>query len=86
MRFAKPLDEALIRTIAAHTKKIVTIEENTCIGGLFGAVSEIVAGSGVSVCPIALPDAFVEHGSQNILRDKYCLSAQSMAEHIRQWL
>jgi 1-deoxy-D-xylulose-5-phosphate synthase len=86
MRFAKPIDEALIRAIAAKTKKLVTIEENTRIGGLFSAVAEIVAGSGVPVCPIALPDAFVEHGSQKILLEKYCFSAEAMADAIMKWL
>ncbi|MCX5778121.1 MAG: 1-deoxy-D-xylulose-5-phosphate synthase [Elusimicrobia bacterium] len=86
MRFLKPIDESLIKTIASKTKKFITIEENTCVGGLFGAVTEIVAHSNVSVYPIALPDAFVEHGSQMILRGKYCLDADTMAAAIMKCL
>lgn len=85
MRCAKPLDEALIKSAAARTKKLVTIEENSRVGGLYSAVCEIVAGTGCAVLPIALPDAFVEHGSQQVLRTKYGLSAETMASAIAAW-
>lgn len=86
MRYAKPLDEAVITSAAARTKKLVTLEENSRVGGLYSAVCEIVSGTGCAVLPIALPDAFVEHGSLQILREKYGLSADAMAASIAAWL
>jgi 1-deoxy-D-xylulose-5-phosphate synthase len=43
MRFVKPLDEALVREIAASHELLVTIEENAIMGGAGAAVSEFLA-------------------------------------------
>ena len=84
-RFAKPLDGALLADIAGHIKLLVTVEENTLAGG-FG--SSVVAGlqeagiSDVRVKRIGIPDEFVEHGTQAILRAKYNLDAGGITRQI----
>jgi 1-deoxy-D-xylulose-5-phosphate synthase len=85
MRFAKPLDSDLVRRLAHETGKIAVVEENSCIGGLYGAVCELLAGSNTAVLPIALPDQFIEHGAQSLIRDKYGFSAQKIAAAIMEW-
>jgi 1-deoxy-D-xylulose-5-phosphate synthase len=66
MRFVKPLDEALVATIAAEHRAIVTLEENVIAGGAGSAVLEQLQriGATIPVLQIGVPDAFVEHGSR----------------------
>lgn len=87
MRFVKPIDEELIISLANQTKHIVTVEENTLMGGFGSAVMEAVHKGDVSHCRIkciGIPDAFVEHGNMNILREKYGLTSDGIVEQIRQ--
>ncbi|MBU0951757.1 MAG: 1-deoxy-D-xylulose-5-phosphate synthase [Elusimicrobia bacterium] len=85
MRYIKPLDEKLIGNISKKAKKIVTLEEGVLTGGLGSAIKEIVSGPDVKILNIALPDKFIEHGSQDILRNKYGLSSDKMFETIKKW-
>jgi 1-deoxy-D-xylulose-5-phosphate synthase len=66
MRFAKPLDEGLVRSLAATHECIVTIEENAIAGGAGSAVSECLAAAGMGreVHRVGIPDRFIEHGSR----------------------
>jgi len=63
MRFVKPLDEALVREIAAGHELLVTVEENAIMGGAGAAVSEFLARENIlkSVLHLGLPDVYVEH-------------------------
>lgn len=82
-RFVKPMDEELIVKHAEKTKKIVTIEENVVQGGFGSAVNEVITKWGIRDCQIVtlgLPDRFIEHGAQSILRDKYGIQARSIFE------
>ena len=64
MRFAKPLDEALVLELARSHEGLVTIEEGCVMGGAGSAVLECLAAHGmaVPVLQLGLPDQFVEHG------------------------
>ena len=86
MRFLKPLDEVMLTTVLEKYKKFVVIEENAVLGGLSSAVSEFFTGKDAKLLKIALPDQFIEHGSQKILRDKYGLSAEKIAQSVSNWL
>ncbi len=87
-RFVKPLDEELICDLAAQTGKVVTVEENVLPGGFGSAVTECLADRGlkVSLKRIGLPDKFIEHGSPQILRQKYGLTAEKLLQGIYSWL
>ena len=63
MRFVKPLDEALVLQMAAEHELLVTIEENSIMGGAGAAVSEFLARENIlkSVLHLGLPDVYVEH-------------------------
>jgi len=85
-RFVKPLDADRILTLARKIPRILTIEENILQGGFGSAVLECLmdAGlSGVTVRRLGIPDAFVEHGSQALLRAKYGLDAAGIAAAAR---
>jgi 1-deoxy-D-xylulose-5-phosphate synthase len=79
-RFVKPLDEELILEYAKKTKRVVTVEENTLIGGFGSAVAELLMEKGIKVKfkRIALPDKFVEHGDLKNLRKKYSLDEEGI--------
>ena len=64
-RFAKPLDEELVRRLAREHEVLVTIEEGA-IGGFGAQVLHFLAGSGIldgglKVRPMVLPDRFIDH-------------------------
>ncbi len=84
-RFVKPLDSSLILDVARRTKRVVTVEENALWGGFGSAVVELLDGSHITdlrVERIGLPDEFVEHGSQGVLRAKYNLDADGIAQRV----
>ncbi len=64
MRFVKPLDDDLILSLAANHDLLVTIEENTIMGGAGSAVLESLERKGISisVLQLGLPDTFIDQG------------------------
>ncbi len=87
-RFLKPLDRELLSGEARRTGVVVTIEENVLAGGFGSAVLELLAEEGLSprVLCLGLPDAFVEQGSQDELRERYGFDAAGIARGIRSFL
>ena len=86
MRWAKPLDEALVRELATTHDALVTVEEGSIAGGAGSAVSEALAAAGlaVPVLHLGLPDLFVEHGDPAKLLSLQGLDAAGMEQSIRQ--
>jgi 1-deoxy-D-xylulose-5-phosphate synthase len=66
MRFVKPVDEALVRELAATHELLVTVEEHAVMGGAGSAISESLAAQGLltPLLQLGLPDRFVDHGDQ----------------------
>ena len=64
MRWAKPLDEALLLEVAQNHDALVTVEEGALMGGAGSAVLEALHAHGVQrpVLCLGLPDVFIEHG------------------------
>jgi 1-deoxy-D-xylulose-5-phosphate synthase len=88
-RFAKPLDKALITDLAGRVKNIVTVEENVLNGGFGEGVIKLLEESELCdarVRNIGIPDEFVEHGTQSILRAKYGLDADGIARRVMEML
>jgi len=83
----KPLDEEGIVEAARATGFVVTTEEHTIIGGLGGAVAELLSDRHpVPVKRHGLADIFGESGPDEALLEKYGLSAGKTAEAIRGFL
>jgi transketolase len=83
----KPLDEDLVVASAAKTGKVVTVEEHSVIGGLGGAVAEVLSEK----CPtkmhrIGVYDVFGESGPAVELLHKYGLDGEGVYTAIRNWL
>jgi len=85
-RFIKPLDREMLKKIALSHDWIFTVEENTVVGGFGSAVLEELNRKNllerVRVVNMGLPDRFVEHGSQSLLREKLGLSPEGIAKKV----
>jgi 1-deoxy-D-xylulose-5-phosphate synthase len=84
-RFVKPLDKELVISLVSHIPNAVTIEENIIAGGFGSAVLECLADHGIApkrLLRMGVRDAFIEHGSQQILRSKYGLDANSIEKAV----
>jgi 1-deoxy-D-xylulose-5-phosphate synthase len=85
-RFVKPLDTELLVDLARRIPRLVTVEENVRQGGFGSAVLEALNDAGiqhVAIERIGIPDTFVEHGPQSLLRAKYGLDAAAIAKAAR---
>jgi 1-deoxy-D-xylulose-5-phosphate synthase len=88
-RFVKPIDTELLVDLARRIPRLVTVEENVRQGGFGSAVLEALNDAGiqhVAIERIGIPDTFVEHGPQSLLRAKYGLDATAIAKAARRLL
>ncbi len=88
-RFVKPIDTQTMCSLIQETPRVITVEENVLSGGFGSAILECLNDEGVKPIKIqrlGIPDRFVEHGSQTVLRSKYGLDAPAIAAAARQLL
>ncbi len=87
-RFVKPLDHTLIGNVARGVRCLLTVEEGAKMGGFGSAVLESLSDQGISHLPtkvLGLPDWYIEQGPQDLLREKYGLTAEGIyqaAKHL----
>lgn len=69
LRFAKPLDEMLLHEVFSKFDKVITVEDGCLQGGLGSAILEFMVDHGYQsqVKRLGIPDAIIEHGSQDEL-------------------
>ena len=80
----KPIDEELLVSAAKETGRIVTVEEHSIIGGLGGAVCEVLSEKAPTpVLRIGINDTFGESGPAKALIAKYGLDGDSIAEKVK---
>jgi 1-deoxy-D-xylulose-5-phosphate synthase len=81
MRFAKPIDEALLHEVFSRYSKIITVEDGTIVGGIGSAVLEFMADNGyqAQVKRLGIPDHFIEHGEQKELYEECGFSPKDIA-------
>jgi len=88
LRFAKPLDEALLHEVFSKYSKIITVEDGTVVGGIGSAVLEFMTAhqykSDVKI--LGIPDRIVEHGSQKELHKECHYDAEAIAEAAREMM
>ena len=83
----KPLDEELVIAAAKETGKVVTVEEHSVIGGLGGAVCEVLSEKApTKVLKIGMNDMYGESGPAKALLEKYGLDAQGIYKKVKAWL
>ncbi|MEH8264689.1 1-deoxy-D-xylulose-5-phosphate synthase [Aeromonas veronii] len=88
MRFVKPMDEALVLSLAASHDHFVTIEDNAIMGGAGSAVNELLMRSKQCkpVLNLGLPDRFVEQGTQQEIYALLGLDDAGIQRSIETWL
>ncbi|MGL6240726.1 1-deoxy-D-xylulose-5-phosphate synthase [Aeromonas dhakensis] len=88
MRFVKPMDEALVLSLAATHDHFVTLEDNAIMGGAGSAVNELLMRSKQCkpVLNLGLPDRFVEQGTQEEIYALLGLDGAGIQRSIEQWL
>lgn len=88
MRFVKPLDEDLIRELAASHDLLVTVEENVLKGGAGSAVNEFMEAEGLRtpVLNLGLPDSFLDQGKSDALLAECGLDTMGITASIVQRL
>ncbi|MFT6792012.1 MAG: 1-deoxy-D-xylulose-5-phosphate synthase, partial [Cellvibrionaceae bacterium] len=84
MRWVKPLDEALINQASQQHKLLITLEENTIIGGAGSAVAEYLSSKAIvmPLLQLGLPDKYIDHGNRKKILAAIGLDASGMYERI----
>src|SRR5207248_10948015 len=88
-RFIKPLDDELIAKFCTPGAKVITVEEGSLAGGFGSAVMERCQQLGlgdVDFHCIGIPDEYVHHGAQDVLRAQYDLHAEGIAKRVREFV
>jgi 1-deoxy-D-xylulose-5-phosphate synthase len=87
-RFAKPVDAECIARYGKRCGLIVTMEDHVLAGGFGSAVLETLNAQeiDVPVVRVGWPDAFIEHGKVESLREKYGLTAAAALDRVRPYL
>lgn len=85
MRFVKPLDDDLIASLAANHELLVTVEENTVMGGAGSAVLESLSARGraVPVLQLGLPDTFLDQGDPSQMLSECGLDREGILRSVR---
>jgi 1-deoxy-D-xylulose-5-phosphate synthase len=88
-RFIKPLDDELIAKYCAPNSSVITVEEGSLAGGFGSALMERCEQLGihdVRFHAIGIPDEYVHHGAQDVLRAQYDLHAEGIAKRVRDFI
>lgn len=76
----KPLDEELINNLASSVKGIVTIENHSILGGIGGAIAEVIAQENqhAKLAYVGVEDVFTESGKASDVKAKYGLNVENI--------
>uniref|UniRef100_A0A7C4U8Z1 1-deoxy-D-xylulose-5-phosphate synthase n=1 Tax=candidate division WOR-3 bacterium TaxID=2052148 RepID=A0A7C4U8Z1_UNCW3 len=87
-RFVKPLDEKMLKKYIPSSKFIVTLEENSLMGGFGSAILEYLNNEGIkkNVLRLGFPDKFIEQGKREKLLSIYGLDADGIEKSLRKFL
>ena len=80
IRYIKPLDEEILSEVYAGFTRVITIEDGTVLGGLYGAVSEYMSAQEkpLPVCAVGIPDRYIPQGTQKELRHECRLTKDEL--------
>ena len=88
MRFVKPLYSDLLREVFSWFEKVITVEDNSIIGGFGSAISEFAVQYGYKndILLHGLPDKFIDHGKPDELYKMLKMDAAGIAEVAEEFL
>ena len=85
-RFLKPFDKYTVLKSISKTRFVITLEDNTLIGGLGSEVKELISEKRVKnvlIKNFGYPDVFVEHGSVQELEELYKVDEKSICKYVK---
>lgn len=84
----KPIDVDLINNLASNVKVIVTLENHSVIGGLGGAIAEIIAQKNIHspIKYVGVEDVFTESGKAVDIKTKYGLNVDNVVKKVEEIL
>ena len=87
MRFVKPLDEEILRSLIPNAEVYITIEDGAVMGGAGSAVQEFCALNSINTpgCLIGIPDKFIEHGSREEMIEMAGLDPDSLEKIVKKY-
>ncbi len=85
-RFVQPLDEKLLAEQALTASVFITMENGVVRGGFGSGVEEFLSGSGFKgdIVKVGWPDEFIPHGATGELMKRFGLTAEAVADRIRE--
>ena len=85
MRFIKPLDVRRLRELARSHSLLVTLEDNSVVGGAGAAVAEFLAADAqrVALLRLGVPDQYVEHGTREESLAECGLTVEGLVARVR---
>ena len=86
IRYIKPVDQDLLKEVYENYDRVVTVEDGTVLGGLYGLVAEFMSAqeNPMPVRPVGIPDRYVQQGTQKELRQECGLTTEGILEVILQ--
>jgi 1-deoxy-D-xylulose-5-phosphate synthase len=87
-RFVKPMDREIIVSLSSLSRRVLTLEENSIVGGFGSCILEVLSEEGVAaeVKRLGMPDRFLRHGSPSTLRTHLGLDPEGIKKTVKQWL
>ena len=87
MRFVKPLDEEILKSLIPNAEVYITIEDGAVMGGAGSAVQEFCALNSINTpgCLIGIPDKFIEHGSREEMIEMAGLDPDSLEKIVKKY-
>ena len=84
IRYIKPIDKDLLEEVYQNHSHIITVEDGTVIGGLYGAVAEYISekDTPIRITPIGIPDRYITQSSQNDQRAECGLTAENIYKEL----
>ena len=72
IRYIKPLDQNIMKAVCAGYDRVVTVEDGSIVGGLYGAVTEYISSQRhpIPVKGVGIPDRYISQGTQEELREE----------------
>ncbi len=85
LRFLKPIDRETVKRVAKKAKKVITIEDNSIVGGVGSEIAEILLemGKPIKFKKIGIPDRFIEHGDLENLRKLCGLTVENIVKTVK---
>jgi 1-deoxy-D-xylulose-5-phosphate synthase len=86
IRYIKPVDQELLKEVYENYSRVVTVEDGTVLGGLYGLVAEFMSAQEepIPVRSIGIPDRYVQQGTQKELRQDCGLTKEGILDVILQ--